>query len=157
MEVDNGAFGRNAIWVEHKNAIYVQGADGHRYHAELGFLSHPDALSTIQQYWSLAGRGGANWRMRIVVRAQVGWVACTPEMNACYDNVEQNNTQAELKIEVYLKDHVWQSLLNDYLASGWQGYVQNAYYPDVQRVIFEPMSGQVPDSPCLGFRFTRVD
>lgn len=145
------------MWVEHLASIFVNGPDGHRYRAELGFLSTPAAKEEIQRLWTAAGRGGANWRARIQVRDRVAWVACTADRHACYDNLSTDSAQAIFSFQVYLRDYVWQSLLNDHLAGGWQATVQNQYYGAVQEAIFTPLSGQKANAPCIGFTFTRVD
>ncbi len=157
IPVSNGAFGEGVMWVEHLASIFVNGPDGHRYRAELGFLSTRTAKEEIQRLWTAAGRGGANWRTRIQVRDRVAWVACTPDRHACYDNLNTDSAQATFTFQVYLRDYVWQSLLNDYLAGGWQATVQNQYYSAVQEAIFTPLSGQKANAPCIGFTFTRAD
>ncbi len=157
IPISNGDAGQGVIWVEHLASIFVNGADGHRYRAELGFLSSPEALNEVQRLWTAAGRGGANWRMRIQVRDRVSWVACTADANACYDNLSTDNVQALFSMQVYLKDHVWQALLNDHLQGGWRATTQNQYYSAVQEAIFTPMANQKANVPCIGFTFTRAD
>jgi len=157
IPISNGDAGQGVIWVEHLASIFVNGADGHRYRAELGFLSSPEALNEVQRLWTAAGRGGANWRMRIQVRDRVSWVACTADANACYDNLSTDNVQALFSMQVYLKDHVWQALLNDHLQGGWRATTQNQYYGAVQEAIFTPMANQKANVPCIGFTFTRAD
>ena len=157
IPVSNGAFGEGAMWVEHLASIFVNGPDGHRYRAELGFLSTPSAREEIQRLWTAAGRGGANWRARIQVRDRVAWVACTPDRHACYDNLNTDSAQALFSFQVYLRDYVWQSLLNDHLAGGWRATTQNQYYAAVQEAIFTPLAHQTANAPCIGFTFTRVD
>jgi hypothetical protein len=157
IPVSNGAAGQGVIWIEHLASIFINGADGHRYRAELGFLSSPESLAEVQRLWTAAGRGGANWRMRIQVQERVSWVACAPEASVCYDNVTTDGAQAVFSIQVHLKDHVWRSLLNDHLQRGWRATTQNQYYSAVQEAIFKPMASQKANVPCIGFTFTRAD
>ncbi len=156
VPIDNGEWGKEFIYVKNEEPIYVVGSDGHRYRAELGFLSSPSALQKTQEFWSYARLGGANWKMILETRASVQWVSCTDKMNVCSE-AAWSNPQASVTIKVYLKPHVWQALLNDYLAGGWQATTRNAYYGEVQNAIFYPLVKAAPDAPCVGFQFTRVD
>lgn len=156
VEVDNGAWGKNGIFVNYQGEIWVNGNDGHRYKAELGFWSHPQALAKVQEFWNYGGRGGGNWKMIILMRTSVAWVHCGSDVNVCYQ-VSTNSGQASFQSEVFLKQHVWESLLNDYLAGGWQAITRNGYYPEVQKAVFDPICKAVPDIPVIGIKFTRVD
>ena len=156
VPVDNGELGKNAIYVNDASEVYVSGNDGHRYRAEIGFLSTPESLAKIQEFWGYGGRGGGNWKMIVLLRESVSWIACTSEDNVCWET-SVNSGQASFMSKVYLKSHVWTSLLNDYLAGGWQATTRNGHYHDVQASIFMPICNAVPDIPCVGFRFTRVD
>jgi len=156
VPVSNGEYGQNVIWIEHRNAIFVQGGDGHRYKAELGFLSTNEAAQGIQACWDAAGRGGANWKMRIVVRADQSWVMCTSEDPSCNDNFRVNPPD-EVYEEVFFQGYVWQSLLNDYLVGGLTAATQNEYYADVQWAVFEKLCDDALEEACLGFHFDRQD
>lgn len=156
VEVDNGEWGKNYIFVKNEPPIYVTGSDGRRYRAELGFLSLPSAVAKTQEFWTYARLGGGNWKMIIETRAQVSWVACGDKSNVCYQ-VSWSSGQSSLTDEIYIKPHVWQSLLNDHLAGGWQATTRNGYYHEVQAAVFQPLVKAVPEIPCVGFRFTRVD
>ena len=156
VEIDNGEWGKNYIYVKNEEPIYVTGSDGRRYRAELGFLSLPSAVAKTQEFWGYARFVGGNWKMIIETRAQVSWVACSDKANVCYQ-VAWSSGQSSLTDEIYIKPHVWQSLLNDYLAGGWQATTRNGYYHEVQDAVFQPLVKAVPEIPCMGFRFTRVD
>jgi len=155
VEVDNGEWGKGGIYVNYQDEVWVNGPDGHRYKAELGFWSHPDSLAKLQEFWGYAGRGGGNWKMIVLVRTSVSWIACGANANTCYQ-VSTNPGQASFQSEVYYKPHVWQSLLNDYLAGGWQAIPRNQYYPEIQKSVFDPICGAMPDLPVVGIKFTRA-
>lgn len=155
VEVDNGQWGRNTIHIEHLQGIFANGADGHRYQAQLGFLSGAASQAAIQACWTQAGRGGANWKGTIQVRLDQSWVLCTGEKNTCWDNREEGG--GSLRYQIYFRDYVWQSLLNDYIAGGMAATALNQYYYDVQAAVFDPICGSVPDTASMGFIFTRVD
>ena len=162
VQVNNGEQGSEYIYSEpyyDKNGklqeVFVQGSDGHTYRSELGFLSRPESVAKVQEYWGYAMRGGANWRMIVKLRSDMDWANCGSESNVCYEWNEHSG-MAALHDEVYLQRHVWESLLNDYLAGGWQATTRNGYYWEVQNAIFDPIVHAVPDLPCVGFRFTRV-
>jgi len=140
IEVDNGQWGRAPIWVEFQNEIVVNGPDGHRYKAGLGFLSSDESLAAIQECWHRANRGGANWRMKLVVRKQVAWVSCPSSLNVCYES-EISPSQAMLTDQVRYSEEVWEDLLNKYLQ-----------YGDLA-----PICGQVPSASCIGFTFAQID
>ena len=156
VQVDNGKWGKNGIWVNYQTQVYVDGDDGHRYHAEFGFLSTPESLATIQEYWSYAARGGANWKMIVKIRTKHSWIGCTSEIHVC-QQTSVSSGQASLMSEIYLKPHVWKMLLNDYLAGGWRAVTLNPHYHDIQAAVFNPICGAVPGTPCIGFKFTRAD
>ncbi|MCD6520793.1 MAG: hypothetical protein J7M05_12825 [Anaerolineae bacterium] len=156
VPIDNGEWGKNFIFTDNSKEVYVQGNDGHRYRAEIGFLSSPQAVAKVQEFWRYGGRGGGNWKMILVLRDKVAWVSCTSDKNVCYETYV-NSGQCSLFVQIYLKNHVWTSLLNDYLQGGWQATTRNPYYAEVQKAVFDPICKAVPDVPCVGFRFTRVD
>ncbi len=154
--VDNGGYGTNTLEIWHMESIFVNGSDGGRYRAELGFLTSPEARNAIQQQWAAQGLGEANWKGIIKVVATIDWVACTSDKNVCYDNRSlQPAPVAQHVYEVHLRNHVWQSLLNDYIAGGLQATLRNPYYAEIQRVVFGPMTSSGPSVPCLGFKFER--
>ncbi|OGO06563.1 MAG: hypothetical protein A2Y73_07625 [Chloroflexi bacterium RBG_13_56_8] len=136
--------------------IFVQGSDGHRYRAEMGFLSSPQSLATIQQFWTYGNRGSATWAMFVLVRTEVGWVHCGSSDNVCYQS-EVNSGQARLTSQVFYRPNVWSSLLESYLAGGLLATTQNAYYHDIQWSVYDPICGAVPDVATIAFKFTRVD
>jgi len=156
VDVDNGEWGIGWMRVKYQDDIYVDGSDGHRYRGEMGFLSSPEALATIQEYWGYGGRGSATWKMTVRVRTQVGWVSCASDANICYEATVWSS-QALLTSEVFYRPNVWSSLLESYLAGGLLATTQNSYYQDIQRTVFEPICNSVPDKPAVGFKFTRVD
>jgi len=164
VPINNGEWGSEYIYIRYgdkgydntDSPIYVTGGDGHRYRAEFGFLSHPDSIAKTQEFWGYAQRGGANWKMIIRIRQKVDWIGCGSEQNICYQGHE-NSSQATLNDDILIKPHVWESLLNDYLAGGWTATVGNGYYQEIQKAVFDPIIGVVPDKPCVGFKFTRVD
>lgn len=156
VEVDNGEWGKSSIIAKNDDPIYVTGSDGRRYRAELGFLSQLSAIAKVQEFWGYARLGGGNWKMILETRAQVSWLSCSDKANVCYE-VAWSSGQSSLTDQIYIKPHVWQSLLNDYLAGGWQATTRNGYYHEVQNAVFQPLVKAVPDSPCMGLRFTRVD
>lgn len=136
--------------------VYVKGSDGHRYRVQMGFLSSPESLAEVQEYWSYGGRGSANWSMIILLYSEINWVSCPSGKNVCWES-SVNSGQAVLTAHVYYRSAVWQSLINDYLAGGIWQETKNAYYQDIQKSIFDPICGSVPDYPTVGFIFTRVD
>ena len=158
MEIDNGDWGKNRIYVkyEQEGEIHVTAGDGHRYRAELGFLSSPEALAKVQEFWGYGGRGGGNWKMIVMVRKQIDWISCAAEDQVCYE-VRVDAGEPRLTGEVYYRDNVWVSLANDYLAGGWRAVAGNAYYHAIQASVFEPICKAVPDIPVIGVKFTRVD
>ena len=156
VQVDNGKWGKNGIWVNYQTQVYVDGDDGHRYHAEFGFLSTPESLATIQEYWSYAARGGGNWKMIVMIRDTVSWVSCTSEVHVCHES-SVSSGQCSFMASIHLKPHVWKMLLNDYLAGGWRAVTLNPHYHDIQAAVFNPICGAVPGTPCIGFKFTRAD
>ncbi len=155
VPLDNGEWGKSAIYVDNED-IFVKAGDGHTYRAEIGFLSSPSALATAQQFWTYARLGGANWKMLVQTRAKVGWVSCASAANVCYEKA-LSSSQASVLVQVYIKSRVWESLVNDYLAGGWQATTRNGYYGEIQNAVFRPIADAVPDVPCMGFRFTRID
>lgn len=166
VEVNNGEWGNNQIlvrygdddWSTADSEIYANGSDGHRYRVDFGFWSHPDSVTRVQDYWSYAKRGGGNWKMIIRIRTDIeGWAACGSDDSVCISpNV--NDSQATLNLDLYLKQHVWDSLLNDYLAGGWQATTNNAHYGTIQDKVFRTIIDiDPPAQPCVGFAFTRVD
>ncbi|MBC7235439.1 MAG: hypothetical protein H5T69_06320 [Chloroflexi bacterium] len=155
VPVDNGEWGKEGIYVNYEADIYADGSDGHRYKIELGFLSRPESLAKVQEFWGYGGRGGGNWKMIIRVRTQVNWVSCGGDKDVCWQ-VSTSSGQSSLMSEVYYKQHVWESLVNHHLAGGWQNVTRSPYYHEIQKSIFEPICGATPDIPVIGFRFTRV-
>lgn len=158
MPIDNGSYGKEGIYVQYDKAdgdIIVTGSDGNRYRCELGFINSPQSLATIQQFWNYAGRGGGNWKMIIEVHGKVSWISCTDKSNVCYET-STNSGGSSFMAKVYLKKHVWESVLNDYIAGGLNQATRNRYYYEIQNAVFRPMSGAVPDVPCIGLRFIRV-
>jgi hypothetical protein len=154
--VDNGQWGRAPIWVEFQNEIVVKGPDGHRYKAGLGFLSSDESLAAIQECWHRADRGGANWRMKLVVRKQVAWVSCPSSFSVCHES-EISPSQAMLTDQVRYSEEVWEDLLNKYLQYGDLGPCRSSYYRQIQSSIFTPICGQVPSVSCIGFTFQQID
>jgi hypothetical protein len=154
VRIDNGSFGTNTLALWQRQSVFVDGPGG-RYRASIGFLNTPEALQAIQQQWAAKGLGSANWRGEIYLRADQQWAACTADKHACSDNEKLDSGSSTIEYEVYLRDYVWQSLLNDHLAGGPQATLRNQYYQDVQRAVFERLSGSAPSVPCLGFRFEQ--
>jgi hypothetical protein len=152
--VDNGEWGKEGIYVNYEDPIFAQGKDGHRYRVEFGFLSRPQSLATVQQYWGYAGRGGGNWKMIVYVRTGVSWISCGSDRNVCWE-VSVDSGQPSLMSEVYLRQHVWNDLLDRHLDGGWQNVTRSPYYHEIQKSVFEPICGIVPSEPVIGFRFTR--
>ncbi|MHB1356730.1 MAG: hypothetical protein ACYCZF_12235 [Anaerolineae bacterium] len=162
IAVDNGSLGRQQIFVRYESdtsagdQFYVTGTDGYRYRVTMGFLSSPEALAKTQEFWTLGGRGSANWGMLILVRKQIAdWYNCPTTTNVCY-NTRTDSGQSVLYTDVFLRDAVWKSLLNDYLAGGIMKTTTNTYYYEIQKTIFDPICRQTPTIPCIGFIFTRV-
>jgi len=159
VPIDNGSWGKEGIYVQYDKKdgdIIVTGSDGHKYRCEFGFLNSAQSLATIQQFWSYAQRGGGNWKMLVEVNGKVSWISCDDDANVCYET-STNSGGASFMVKIYLKTHVWQSLLNDYIAGGLNQALRNGYYYEVQNGIFRPMCGAVPDVACVGFRFIRLD
>ena len=158
IQVDNGEFGKEGIYVNYQDAIWVTANDGHRYQCELGFLSDARALAKAQEYWTWGARGGGNWKMIVLMRTKVSWNACDSDDNVCWQ-MSTNNGQASFQSEVYIKSHVWESLVNDYLAGGLPATQRNGYYGQVQDAVFKAVCSAcgTPDVPIIGFRFARVD
>lgn len=161
IDIDNGTLGKQQIIVRYESDtsggdhFYVIGTDGNRYRVTMGFLSSPEALAKTQEFWTYGGRGSANWGMLIVVRKQIAdWYTCATTTNICY-NTHINSGQAVLYSDVFLRDVVWKSLLNDYLSGGILKTTTNAYYYEIQKAIFDPICHQTPTIPCIGFVFTR--
>ena len=155
VSVSNGELGQGTIHVEHKNAIFVGGPSGSRFKAQLGFLSLPQSLSAIQDCWTRADRGGANWRMTLVVRRSVGWISCDQDDPVCHE-FKTSPAQAILTNEVYLRPDVWSSLLHDYLTEGLAGLVGSAHYAAIQESAFAPVCGS-PSAPSVGVLFEQVE
>jgi len=158
MELDNGQWGKGWLQVKYQDDMYATGSDGHRYLLELGVLSSAQAQKRIQDFWGYGGRGSANWTMTILVHEEVNWISCSSSSNICYEGATKSS-QANFTAKVFYKPKVWQSLLNDYISGGLQATFRNGYYADIQKSIFKPMCNcdAVPEFPCIGFRFTRVD
>ncbi|MEA3407208.1 MAG: hypothetical protein U9R48_03910 [Chloroflexota bacterium] len=158
VPIDNGEWGENSIYCSVAEEKWIKGSDGHQYRVGLGFLSRPESLSRVQDFWGYPGRGGANWKMLIKVKAHQSWTSCPSDRDVCYETSIWSG-QATVNCEVYLQDRVWTSLLNDWIAGGWQATTHNEYYQDVQAAVFKPMCNcdKVPAIPCVGFTFARVD
>ncbi|MEN6480445.1 MAG: zinc-ribbon domain-containing protein, partial [Anaerolineales bacterium] len=154
LTVSNGAYGTNNVWIEHKDGIFADTAAG-RYQCELGFFTTAEAQAALQAAWTQANRSGANWRMRIVVRGSQSWISCGSNPT-CYDNVVENTSQAELKVEVYMQPGVWNALANAYVSGGYGAMIANEYYDDMQGMIFAPMGASTPSTPVIAIKFTRV-
>ena len=156
IPVDNGTFGKEGIYVNYQEAIYVQASDGNRYRCELGFLSDPRALQRAQEWWTWAARGGGNWKMILLMRSQVSWNHCGSKDNIC-SQTSTNPGQSSFQVELYIKSHVWESLVNDYIRGGQAAVQGNGYYNQIQEKVFKPVCGScgTPDVPIIGFRFTR--
>jgi len=157
VTVDNGEWGKGWIEVKYnKGPYYFNGSDGRRYLGEVGFLSRPESLAKIQDIWSWAKRGGGNWNMTVLVREQVAWISCPDTAKVCFE-WHTTPTQANLTTKVFYRPEVWVSLLDSDRAGGWQAVAQNAYYYDIQKSVFEPIVGVVPEIPCVGFKFPPVE
>ena len=157
VTVDNGEWGTGWIEVQYKQGeYYFNGTDGRRYRGEIGFLSRPESLARIQDFWSWAQRGGANWNMTVLVREQVTWIACTGDDKVCFQ-YHTTPAQANLFVEVFYQPEVWASLQESDRTGGWQAVAQNPYYHDIQRSVFYPIIKLVPEVPCIGFKFAPVD
>ena len=158
VEVDNGEWGQGGIYIRAwgDTDLIVRGHDGHRYKAEMGFITSAESMRQIQEVWSDAGRGGGNWKMSVLLRPEVDWVSCKRESHVCYES-SIDSGEPRVTSEVYIKEYVWKALVSDYLRGGWQATTHNIYYRDIQTSIFKPMAGIVPDIPCVAFRFTRVN
>lgn len=155
IDMVTSGYGSGPVWVEFKNGIILNGADGHRYEAGFGFRSDPQAKSALQGCWNLAGRGGAAWRMRIIVRKSVGWVSCPAEANACWE--KKSEQDGLITVEVHFKEHVWGSLLNDYLTGGLAATARHPDYDMIQQSVFRPICDEAPSVPVTGFTFRRLD
>ena len=162
IDIDNGSWGKRQIIVRYEydaggsDQFYITGTDGYRYRVTMGFLSSPEALAKTQEYWTLGGRGSANWGMVILVRKQIAdWYFCSATTNVCY-NSRIDSGQAVVFSDVFLRDVVWKSLLNDYLAGGILRTTSDTYYYEIQKTIFDPICHLTPTIPCIGFIFTRV-
>ncbi len=155
VPVDNGPWGKEGIYVQYEDPIYANGSDGHRYQVEIGFLSRPESLAKVQEFWGYGGRGSANWKMIIQVRTKVNWMSCGSDRSVCWE-VAVSSSQASLMSQIYYKQPVWDDLLNRHLAGGWQNVARSGYYNEIQKSIFHPICGAIPDIPVIGFRFTRV-
>jgi len=155
LTVSNGAYGSNNVWAEHRDGVFADTPAG-RYQCELGFFTTADSQAAMQAAWTQAGRSGANWRMRIVVRGSQSWISCGSNPS-CYDNVVEDTTQAELKAEVYMQPAVWNSLASAYAAGGYGAMIANEYYDDMQGMVFGPMGANAPQTPVVSIRFTKVN
>jgi hypothetical protein len=163
VEIDNGEWGKNAIYVRYDGApaedisdILIKGTDGGTYRAELGFLSRASSLARIQEYWSYARRGGANWKGFVRLYDTVNWISCSASAAVCYQK-DENPAQAAITSQLYIKQHVWESLLKDYLANGMLATTGNGYYQEIQNAVFRPIIDIAPPGdPCIVFRFVRV-
>ena len=158
IEIDNGEWGKNVFQFEYyESEIWVDANDGHRYRIEMGWLSSPEAVNKAREFWGYGGLGGANWKGLIDVRAEApGWMGCENDTDVCYEKWI-NSSQASLFSRVWVKPHVWSSLVNDYLAGGLGATFGNAYYQRIQEAVFVPVCGVAPDIPVIGFHVNRVD
>ncbi len=158
VPIDNGEWGENHIYCRAREEKWIEGSDGHQYRAGLGFLSRPESVSRVQDFWGYAARGGGNWKMVIEVRAEQAWTDCPSDRAVCYQT-SVSHGEPRLSLEIYLQDRVWSSLLDDWISGGWQATTNNQYYQDVQAAIFKTMCNcdEVPAEPCVGFTFARVD
>jgi hypothetical protein len=139
--------------------ISVVGGDGRRYQVDVGFLSTSEALAAIQDRWAAKGLGGANWRgiVQLFDSAEaMSDTECPPGRNVCVGDEELYQApRAELVYPVHVRDYVWQSLLDDYLARGLQGVLQNPFYGELQSGIFGWLGGSRPNTPSVGVVFER--
>ena len=159
VEIDNGEWGKDRISVKYPEEIWITADDGHKYRAEIGFLSTPESLGAVQEFWGYAARGSANWKMFVLLRTKVNWTTCVAKSNTCYE-IRTSSSQASVTAEIFYKDHVWKSVLRDYLAGGWHAVAGNQYYYEIQASVFHPICphcNAVPNVPVVGFKFTRVD
>jgi hypothetical protein len=163
IDIDNGSWGKRQIIVNYEidasggDQFYVTGTDGYRYRVKMGFLSSAEALAKTQEYWTFGGRGSANWGMVIQVRKQIAdWYLCAATSGVCHVSWI-NSGQAVLFTDIYLRDAVWKSLLNDYLTGGILRPTTSTYYYEIQKAIFDPICHLTPPIPCIGFIFTRVN
>jgi hypothetical protein len=156
IPVDNGTFGKEGIYVNYQEAIYAQASNGQRYRCEIGFLSSPSALQRAQEWWTWAARGGGNWKMILLMRSKVTWNHCGSGDNIC-NQTSVNAGQSSFQVELYIKPHVWESLLNDYIRGGQAAVQGNGYYKQIQEKVFKPICGAcgTPDVPIIGFKFTQ--
>ncbi len=163
VEIDNGEWGKSAIYVRYDGApaedvsdILVKGADGGTYRAEMGFLSRASSLARIQEYWSYAQRGGANWKGFARLYDAVNWMNCSGQAHVCYQK-DENPAQAAITSQIYIKPYVWESLLKDFLAGGMLATTGNGYYYEIQNAVFRPIIDIAPPGePCVVFRFVRI-
>jgi len=139
-------WGSGWIGVDNRGG-WALASDGHKYVTEMGFLSRPESLEKLKAVVP------AGWRAKLIMRANVGWVSCVSSI--CQEH-SSSDPQKIITNQVYFRSDVWGSLVNDYLAGGWYAVTQNAHYDEIQRVVFEPI-GQVPDGPCIGFKFTQTE
>jgi len=153
--VNNGSYGSENIYVNYQDGgISVKADDGNWYNCHMGFLNDPKALARLQDYWGYGGLGEANWKMIILMRNKVSWNACGSDDDVCYEK-NISSGQASLGSQIYIKEHVWKSLCNDYLKGGVERTLQNGYYQQVQEAVAKsicPDCGAF-DVPILGFRF----
>lgn len=163
LEIDNGSWGKRELIFRYEGdantieKLFVTGTDGYLYQVHMGFLSSQEAVSTVQEHWNWAGRGSANWGMVVLVRRQpIEGPGCPSSENVCYSS-RIDSGQAVVFTDIYLRDVVWKSLINDYLAGGIARTTSGTFYPAIQKAVFEPIAGQVPTTACVGFSFTRVN
>lgn len=155
LPVNNPGFGTNNVWVEHRDGIFADTPAG-RYQCELGFFNTAESQQTLQAAWIESARGGANWRMRIVVRGSQSWVSCGSKPT-CYDNIVEDTGQAELKVEVYMQPGVWSALASAYASGGYAAMIAHEYYDDMQGMVFAPMGATTPSKPVIAIKFTKVN
>ncbi|MHB1294358.1 MAG: NBR1-Ig-like domain-containing protein [Anaerolineae bacterium] len=135
----------DSSWIGIENYGYwASDANGSQYVAELAFLDTTTAVAAIEE---AVPQG---WKAKLIMRDQVGWVSCTA--NVCQEH-SVDNAQQLVTNQLYLSPEVWTSLLTDFQAGGWQAMTKNANYADIQEAAFGPI-GEVPQVPCLTFRFT---
>jgi len=155
LSVNNPGFGVNNVWVEHRDGIFADTPAG-RYQCELGFFNTPESQQALQAAWAESGRGGANWRMRIVVRGSQAWVTCGSNPT-CYDNLVEDTSQAEVKVEVFMQPGVWNALASAYASGGYNAMIAHEYYDDMQGMVFAPMGANTPSKPVMAIKFTKVN
>jgi len=137
----------NGNWIGIENpGLWAKADNGHEYVAELALVSTENSLAEIE---ACLPRGR---RAKIVVRQKVAWVACTG--NICQEHSQADDGQ--ITNQLYLAPAAWNSLVNDYLAGGWLATTQNPYYDKIQTAVFEPI-GQIPDRPCIAFKFAQIE